>query len=96
MKNSLMFVAKDPINNIQALVQIVVVLMTHIRITRPQWVKNKWSAPLYALVATMAYLFVVEQSIFRLYVYYFTCSWNYRWFVVTVQSHEIIPDLLWH
>ena len=54
---SLKFVPKDPINNISALVQIMawrrpgdkplsepmmVTLLTHICVTRPQWVTCKW------------------------------------------------------
>ena len=56
LKISLKFVPKDPINNIPALVQILawrrsgdkplsepmmVSLLTHICVTRPQWVKHK-------------------------------------------------------
>ena len=59
IKISLKFVPKDPINNMPALVQIMawrrpgdkplsepmtVSLLTHICVTRPQWVKVKWSA----------------------------------------------------
>ena len=62
IKISLKFVPKDPINNIPALVQIMawrrpgdkplsepimVTLLTHICVTRPQWVKSYLSKPSY-------------------------------------------------
>ena len=39
IKISLKFVHRGPINNIPALVQIMVSLLTHICVARPQWVK---------------------------------------------------------
>ena len=39
IKISLKFVPKGPINNIPALVPVMVRLLTHICVTRPQWVK---------------------------------------------------------
>ena len=62
IKFSLKFVLKDPINNIPSLVQIMpwrrpgdkplsepvmVSLLTHICVTRPQWVKHVWSCHFY-------------------------------------------------
>ena len=40
IKISLKFVPKGPINNNPTLVQIMIILLTHICVTRPPWVKN--------------------------------------------------------
>ena len=90
IKISLKFVPKGPINNIPALVQIMawrrpgdkplyepmmVCLLTHICVTRPQWVKSsiwqnakmithKWHLISYALVWVMGYiLWVLSDTI---------------------------------
>ena len=71
IKNSLQFVPKGPINNIPALVQIMawrrpgdkplsepvmVSLLTHICITRPQWVKQPMSVKPWIMLEVSLYL----------------------------------------